>query len=315
MINIDVVIPVFNGEKFIARAINSLEKQTFSPRKIIVVDDGSTDSTIEIVKKYENTIPNLVILAGSHKGLSATRNLGIKKSAAEYVAFLDCDDYWLPTKLENQVNHLEMHPKCVAVFSNCNVNDETTGTTYRAPGNGNQLFSHMNLLTQRYRVIGSASSICIRREIFNEIGFFDEGISYGEDYDLWVRISKSHPICEVKNRDVFITKRANSMQTTRANGLTNFRNAILYFKTWSRDLETLKTEKKIFERLIFPDIARAFIRRPHELRMFYEHSSENYSEITKFILPRRYSLVFFLSKNLVWYSIHAIKSLIIRIVR
>jgi len=101
---IDVVIPVYNGEPYINEAIDSVLQQTFKPRRIIVVDDGSTDGTPKLLESYQTLYPTVKYVRKSNAGLSSARNVGILSSDSRYVAFLDADDVWHPTKLEKQLH-------------------------------------------------------------------------------------------------------------------------------------------------------------------------------------------------------------------
>jgi glycosyltransferase involved in cell wall biosynthesis len=120
MPRVSAIIIVFNGERFIAEAIESVLAQDLRDLELVVVDDGSTDDTREIVEKYVDTDPERVRLLrhpdhGNH-GMSATRNLGMAKARGEYVAFLDADDVWLPGKLREQVEILDAEPETAMVF-------------------------------------------------------------------------------------------------------------------------------------------------------------------------------------------------------
>ena len=104
---ITVVIPAYNSEKYIARAIDSVLTQTHKPDEIIVVDDGSTDNTSEIARKYE---PSVKLIQQQNAGASVARNTGIEAATSEWIAFLDADDEWLPEKLKLQTEHLKRNP-------------------------------------------------------------------------------------------------------------------------------------------------------------------------------------------------------------
>jgi len=98
---IDVAIPVYNGENFILQALESVACQTLLPNKIIIIDDGSTDNTNKLISDYaKNSKLNIKIIKKENGGLSSARNTGIKESDAEFIAFLDADDLWLPDKLK-----------------------------------------------------------------------------------------------------------------------------------------------------------------------------------------------------------------------
>lgn len=95
MMSVSVVIPVFNGELTIGKALASIEGQTVKPMEIVVVDDGSTDATAEVIQNYQSEIP-IRYYFQENKRQAAARNLGAAKSKGDWLAFLDCDDVWLP---------------------------------------------------------------------------------------------------------------------------------------------------------------------------------------------------------------------------
>ena len=100
---VDVIIPLYNGERYIKEAILSLQNQTYPVSRIIICDDGSRDRGPEVVKTIAQSDHRITLLQSSHGGVSSARNAGIKASSAQYIAFLDADDVWLPTKLEYQM--------------------------------------------------------------------------------------------------------------------------------------------------------------------------------------------------------------------
>ena len=113
--SIDVIIPAYNASKYIAETIESVLAQTLLPNKIIIVDDGSTDDTVEIVEKFYFDLIEVISIPNG--GVSQARNVGIHASNADYIAFLDADDLWEPEKLSAQAQALELHPHKKAVYS------------------------------------------------------------------------------------------------------------------------------------------------------------------------------------------------------
>lgn len=279
MIKVDVVIPVYNGQAYIQKALESVLNQSLLPSRIIVANDGSTDQTKLIVERLASKHNRIDLLNLEHRGLSATRNAGIRKSESDYIAFLDCDDYWHPLKLEFQVKHLESHSNCKAVFSNCFVNDEITNKIYELLPKNDITFSYFNLLTQKFRVMGSASSICVNLKALIELGYFDETMSYGEDYDFWVRLAGDHKICEVKDNHVYITKRKNSMQQRVKTGNDLFKNANMYFYVWNKNSCFDRDSRKYFERLIAPDIVRGYLSAPLQTDSYIRSIKTRYPAI------------------------------------
>lgn len=110
---ISVVIPVFNGAAYVAQAIDSVLDQTVPPTEVVVVDDGSSDSTAEVVQRYQ---PRVLYRRQANQGPGAARNLGIRESKGEFLAFLDSDDLWLPEKLRLQKAALDEDPELNLVF-------------------------------------------------------------------------------------------------------------------------------------------------------------------------------------------------------
>jgi glycosyltransferase involved in cell wall biosynthesis len=251
---------------------------------VIIVDDGSDDNGPKIVETYLGEHKNIQLLQTQHIGLSAARNLGLKAAYSTFVALLDCDDYWGPRKLENQLRYLQGHPECNLVFSNCYINNEISGTIYDAVSNEDTEFTYENVFLQKYRVIGSASSVCLRVENLKETGMFSETLTYGEDYDLWVRMALTTQFHEVKERDVFITVRSNSMQTKKQRGIASFRNSIMYFEVWTANRIDFLPHLNDFKKLIWPDFSRAMFRHPLDALKFLREIRTLY--------PKAYNLLF-----------------------
>ncbi|MBP7508760.1 MAG: glycosyltransferase [Prolixibacteraceae bacterium] len=190
---ISVIIPTFNRGKIILDAINSVLNQTYKKYELIVVDDGSTDNTFEVLN---NLIANgsITFLKQTNKGPAAARNAGVMISKGEYIAFLDSDDLWLPVYLEIMLNSLSQAPKRVGiVYSNCyNFNPDTKEIFVRYPsrtlheGNLEKRF-----LFRRQHVYHGA--MMIRKSVFLEIGGYDEYFRRIEDREFNYRVSK---ICE-----------------------------------------------------------------------------------------------------------------------
>lgn len=185
---VSVIIPTFNRQATIARAINSVLNQTIPAQQIIVVDDGSTDRTAEMIA---HRYPSITLIQQAHTGVSAARNAGIAISTNDWVAFLDSDDQWLPEKLSRQLAHLSKKP----AYRVCHTDEIWIRHGLRV----NQTNKHRK---SGGRIFGrclescciSPSSSIIHRSVFDEIGLFDEALPACEDYDLWLRISAREPV-------------------------------------------------------------------------------------------------------------------------
>jgi glycosyltransferase involved in cell wall biosynthesis len=189
--DIDVVIPVRDGARFIAACLDSVMAQSMPVGAAIVVDDGSSDDTAGIVEGYARRWPALQLVRTGKRGLPHARNTGIAKSRGRLVAFLDSDDIWEPTKLERQA----------ALFSQ---GDPRLGFVhcayYHIDANGGRLGgpvveprrradAFQDLLVEGNIVSGSGSAVMARRDLLERVGGFDEKLTFAEDWDLWLRLA------------------------------------------------------------------------------------------------------------------------------
>jgi glycosyltransferase involved in cell wall biosynthesis len=193
---VTVVIPVFNRAVAVRAAIGSVLAQTFQDFEINVVDDGSTDRTASVVAALED--PRIrVIRHAENRGGSAARNSGIRAGSAPFVAFLDSDDEWLPTKLERQLAVFARTDDRLALVYAGTERRFQDGTRSRyIPRRRSDLASV--LLTEN--VIGESSVGMVRRSVLDAIGGFDESLPWGQDLDLWLRICQrfdAEPVPEV----------------------------------------------------------------------------------------------------------------------
>ncbi len=185
---VSVIIPTYNREKSLERAIKSVLNQTYKDYELIIIDDGSTDNTDRILHKYEKNIRHFSIL---HAGVSAARNFGIKKSHGDWIALLDSDDYWLPEKLEKQMQYIQEHPE----FKVAQVGEKwIRNGKFVNPMKKHQKYSGWIFEQCLPLCIVSPSAVIIQKTIFEEVGYFNESMPICEDYDLWLRIAKDHPI-------------------------------------------------------------------------------------------------------------------------
>jgi glycosyltransferase involved in cell wall biosynthesis len=178
-----VIIPTFNRAAFLAEAIDSVLAQTEKDFELIVVDDGSTDRTRELVAAYENRIRYFF---QPRAGVAAARNRGIRQAAGNFIAFLDSDDLWLPKKLSRQIEWMQAHPEIML----CHTDEIWIRRGIRV----NQKKIHAKAGGWIYplclpRCIISPSSVLMRRELFDSVGRFDEQFPICEDYDLWLRVA------------------------------------------------------------------------------------------------------------------------------
>ncbi len=173
---ISVMMPTYNNGKYIKQAIDSIYAQEYDNIEIIVVDDGSTDNTKEILKQYKD-IKYIYI---EHKGISFARNVALEHSKGEYMAFCDSDDYWLPNKLNTQIKYFKEHPDCEIVF-----------TKYK------NIFENEQLKTNERAIVEKKieneyeqylPSALMKKKLFDKYGNYDENFSGIEDGEFVFRI-------------------------------------------------------------------------------------------------------------------------------
>ena len=191
---ISVVIPTYNRVTFLKDAIDSVLAQTFRVFELIVVDDGSTDGTSELLLSYGHKIK---VIKKGNKGPSASRNRGIKAAKGDWIAFLDSDDVWKPNKLEKQVQFIKDNPE----IKICQTEEIWIRNGKRVnPRKKHEMHSGWIYEQCLPLCIVSPSSVMIHRDVFEKVGLFDETMLACEDYDLWLRIAPHYPICLVREK-------------------------------------------------------------------------------------------------------------------
>lgn len=212
---VSVVIPVFNGAAFVTRAIQSVLGQTLTDLELIVVDDGSTDDTAAVVRAIKDS--RLQYVYQPNQGPSVARNNGIRRAIGDWIAFLDSDDYWLPTKLEAQLARAREVPAAGIVYCAAKYLDPAGNIINDLPAIVEGSVLPEMLLDNC--VSGGTSSAALRRDVLDAIGPFDERMSCCEDWDLWVRAAHAtqyakvdEPLVCVINRPGSLNKRARDVR-------------------------------------------------------------------------------------------------------
>ena len=191
MPEVSVIIPTYNSAQFLVEALQSVFDQTFKDYEIIIVDDGSTDHTKQLISRYINEIKYIF---QENAGPAKAKNRGIMSSSGIYVAFLDADDVWLPTKLEKQVSVFHQDQELAMVFTENSCFDEKRGIFQRSIGKRNKLMNG-DIARNIFLHSGvSTPTVMVRREIFNEVGLFEEELYMGEDDNMWVRIASNFKV-------------------------------------------------------------------------------------------------------------------------
>lgn len=214
---VSVIMPCYNSQQYVAEALDSVLQQDYPNLEVIVVDDGSTDNSLQILQQYGNRI---TIIRQANQGPAAARNTGMQAATGKYIAFNDSDDLWLPGKVIAQVNYLESHPETGLCFSSWAVWDQQQPLS--------QLLQHLPDEADKTVVAGRTgwlylpllessvvhtTSAMLRRNLIEHVGLFNTGYRLGEDHDYWLRISQ---YCQMaKLARVFSVYRDNPNGTTK----------------------------------------------------------------------------------------------------
>jgi glycosyltransferase involved in cell wall biosynthesis len=190
-----IVIPLYNKEKYIKDTLTSVLNQTFTDFEVIIVNDGSTDTSIEEIEKFND--PRILVFNQPNMGLSEARNTGIKNASADYLAFIDADDFWYEHHLDQLYQLINLYPgkglystgytlqKSETIFHRAKFNDLPEQFIGVVPG----FFKH-----SLQNCIAWVAAICIPKKVFKEIGYFDPEIFSEQDTDLYIRIALKYQV-------------------------------------------------------------------------------------------------------------------------
>lgn len=188
---VSVIIPAFNRRQMLGRAVDSVQAQTRPADEIIVVDDGSSDGTVDFLRQH---YPNVQCLQQQNRGVSAARNAGIAAARGDWIALLDSDDAWLPEKLERQLAVARRQPQASLVH--CDEiwirNGVRVNPMRKHAKSGGDIFLNCLPLCAI-----SPSAALLRKQRLEALGGFDESLPACEDYDLWLRLCSEEPVLYV----------------------------------------------------------------------------------------------------------------------
>ena len=183
---VSVVIPNYNYGRFIAETIASALAQTYPIREVIVIDDGSTDDSIEVIGRFGSKVK---LINQKNQGVGAARNIGFENSSGEFVAFLDADDIWLPNKIEEQMKHFTDGVGLVS----CGMREFSSqdGKTIEVYLSDKNEWTAKDILLRKHQIIVSGSAIVVRRTLFEQVGGFDKRkeLHPAEDWEFCYRMA------------------------------------------------------------------------------------------------------------------------------
>lgn len=269
---VSVIIPTYNRGWILKEAVDSVLSQTFCDFELIVVDDGSTDNTADILDAYQDQI---ITIRQENQGVSAARNKGIASASGELLSFLDSDDLWLPDKLFYQVNFFKENKDALI----CQTEELWIRNGVRVnPKNRHRKLSGMIFKPSLALCLVSPSAVMIKKCLFDKAGLFDETLPACEDYDLWLRITCRFPVFLI-DTPLTVKRGGHDDQLSSAPGLDKYRiqsiKNILESKFLSKDqyaaaVKTLKEKCDIFSN-------GCMKRGRSEEAAFYKNIPDNYS--------------------------------------
>jgi glycosyltransferase involved in cell wall biosynthesis len=189
---VSVVIPAYNSENLIAETIESVFNQTYQNYEIIAVDDGSTDGTLNVLRRYT---PRVKVLTKQNGGPASARNLAIQNSSGEYIAFLDNDDLWVEGKLEEQVAFLDSHTDIGLLFSEALMFSQENGERRILRKIGYTVDPTFYLLL--FGNFIPSCTVVIRRACVDKVGLLNESLIGTDDYEYWMRIARAFPMAAI----------------------------------------------------------------------------------------------------------------------
>jgi glycosyltransferase involved in cell wall biosynthesis len=222
---VSVVIPCYNGARYILATLASVLAQDIAAMEVIVIDDGSRDGSAELVRQ---AYPQVRVEVQANAGVAAARNRGIALARGEFIAFVDADDIWLRGKLAAQLAMMAAHPECRMNYAPWQVWDsdqpapsaaelaavaDSAADSARWAGPSGWIYPSLLLDCHVW-----TSTVLARRSLFDEIGVFDPTLRLGEDYDLWLRASRVTPILRLPRPFALYRLHAASITHSRPNG-------------------------------------------------------------------------------------------------
>lgn len=209
-----VLVPVYNHERYIGAALDSLLAQTCPDWEAVVVNDGSTDGTAAIIEEYSRRDSRIRVFHKSNGGVSTALNMGLDQARGDWICWLSSDDLFTPDKLALHAEWSRRHPDCRFFFTHYRTLDDATGAIAEpdlwAPV-PNTRWQILEMLRCTYI---HGNSVCVRRSAFDSVGRFDVGLRYAQDYDMWLRLLANNPAVYIPHRTC-ITRVHGQQQTQR----------------------------------------------------------------------------------------------------
>lgn len=239
---VSIIIPAYNALPYLPQTVESALEQTFEDFELLIVNDGSTDGFRDWATCLNDK--RIRIIHQDNQGLGAARNTGIKQAKGQYLAFLDADDLWLPTKLNEQIAELDTYPEIGLTHTSVSYIDAQGNklrNDIRANGRGN-VWRHVVAYNSYYLVLCGSTPL-IRRECFDKVGMFSTELSFSQDWEMWIRIAHHYNFSTIQKPLVLYRQHGKNMSKSYTSALQSFHKIIEdTFSTVEPTLAYLKRE-------------------------------------------------------------------------
>ena len=219
MTKVSVIIPAYNAMTYLPKTVESVLKQTFTDFEVIIVNDGSSDG----IEQWVDTITDnrVKLVSQKNQGAAAARNTGIADAKGAYIAFIDSDDLWEPTKLKKQVYCLDNNPDVGLVYAWTSSIDKNGNNRGKIFANNSEGYVWEKLIEEN--IVMSGSAAMVRRDCFEKFGVFDDNLRFAEDREMWIRIASNYSFAVIKEVLVYYRHHANNKSRNYIQSIDNFR--------------------------------------------------------------------------------------------
>ncbi len=229
---VTVIIPTYNRAQMVKRAIDSVLEQSYTHWELLVIDDASTDETAEVVQSMTDGRIHY-LRHDTNRGGSAARNTGLAQAQGAYIAFLDSDDAWLPTKLEKQVACFERLPAAVGlVYTGALVVRDDGVQDEQRPIHRGNLFRQLLLENV---VVGSGSAVMIKRAVLEQVPTFDETLPARQDLDFWVRVAR-HYLMDFVDEVLLVIYASKTSDRITTNATKVLNGRLIFLQKFEQDM-------------------------------------------------------------------------------
>ena len=282
-----VIIPLYNKAPYVSKAIGSVLAQTFTDYELVVVDDGSKDDSAEMAAKAMAGRTDCRLIRQENAGVSMARNNGVAASQGDYLCFLDADDWWEPTFLEEMSKLIAEFPDAGIYGTSYTIVNETKHKTRVAPigvkpGFGKGYINYCQVYAKTLAMPLWTGAVCIPRPVFDGMHGFPQGIKLGEDFMLWIHIALKHKVAFLNkplafyNQDVDAANRG-----VKSSGYDPDSFMTFHFDQFADDEKTNKDVKVLLDRLRVYSLLRFRLANTHSSRVREEIAKVDFSNVDK----------------------------------